>query len=112
MSEDLMVASWEIKNAHNTVDVIVDHRIREPGDEVGLVGASLHVAVDVSFHEDCAPLAESDGGAAGKRHVGEFAFYGDVELFGPFFQEAARAGGAGVIHGEVAHYAVLERDVF
>ena len=95
----------------DAVDVVVNHRRRQCGDQVGLLGAALHVAVDVAFHEHGAPLAETDRGGARQRQFGELVLDCDVEFFGAFLQEAARARGAGLVHREIDDHAVLQRDV-
>ncbi|MCY2923852.1 MAG: hypothetical protein NT031_00155 [Planctomycetota bacterium] len=71
----------------------------------------METGVDVAFHEHRATFAQADGGLARQRHPGELALDGDVQFVRPFLEEAARAGGAGLVHREVHHDAVLERDV-
>lgn len=57
----------------------------------------------------CSP--QSTGCSAGKGQTREIPLDADAELFRLFFKEAARPGGAGLVHGEILDEAVLQPHV-
>ena len=50
------------------------------------------------------------GQARGQRQPGEFALDADAQLLRLLLQERSGAGGAGFVHGEIHHHAVLDGD--
>lgn len=56
-------------------------------------------------------FAAVHGVLSGKSQTREIPLDADAELFRLFFKEAARPGGAGLVHGEILDEAVLQPHV-
>ena len=100
----------DVSTADQAVEVVVGDGVRQPGHEILLVSTPLEVGVDVALHEDGAALAEAHGRFRRQGQVGELPDDLDAQLLGLLLEERARAGGAGLVHGEVDHDAVLQAD--
>ena len=100
----------DVAAAHQAVEVVVGDGVGQPGHQVLLVRAALQVRVDVALHEDGAALAQAHGRLGRQGQLGELADDLDAQLLRLLLQEGAGAGGAGLVHGEVDHHAVLQAD--
>ena len=95
---------------HHLVQVVAHNRLAQARCDLGLGGAGGKGRVDGRLHEHRAALAQIDrgGGREGERTV---LGQRDTEPGRLFLYERARAGCADLVHLEVGHAPVAQRDV-
>ncbi len=101
----------DLAAAHHAIQVVESDRVGQARDDVRHRFALEQPARDVALHENRAALAERRGRGGRKRQLRELAFDADAELFRLLFEEGTGARRAGLVHREIDHDAVLDRNV-
>ncbi len=91
----------DLASPNDSIEIVLDDRVREPRDDVVLRGALLQVGRDVLFHIDGAALAEPERALRRKGAFGELVHDLHVELLRLLLEEGARSRRARLVHREV-----------
>src|SRR5208337_4507177 len=100
----------DLPSPHHAVQVVQGHGISQARGEIPYLRALQQQPRDVALHEDRATFTQPRGIGGGQGQAREFLLDGNPQLLGLLFQERAGAGGAGFVHGEVHHHALLNAD--